>query len=160
ILIYRASGIVLTSSSKEDIDKNVVWNKIENMYNYNKFIDVKLDEIDDKFFSFVLEFLLEFCENNYQYLDNMLAWLYQYLNINTTDNINKDTQFFTDQYMVEYLVNVSISQLNKKNIKNIDSIDPACGGGNFIVALIEKLYNILGLNEIDFIEYVEKHIFG
>ena len=160
ILIYRASNNLIKDYSKEVIKKDNVWNKVQEIYNKNNFVQVKLEEIDDEFFYNVLNFLVVFCDNNYECLDNMLAWLYQYLNINRTDNIHKDTQFFTDQYIVEYLVNESISQIDLVDAKKMDSIDPACGGGNFIVALVEKLYYILNLDKDDFVEYIGKHIFG
>lgn len=160
MLIYRSSNVKLVKYSKIDIGKDAIWNKIQKLYEKNNLNPVRLEEIDNEFFYDVIDFLVSFCESEYEYLDNMLAWLYQYLNINRTDNINKDTQFFTDQYMVEYLVNESIIELEKNNIKNIFSIDPACGGGNFIVALIGKLYDSLNLTKKDYIEYVKKYIFG
>ena len=150
-MIYRASNNLIKDYSKEVIKKDNVWNKVQEIYNKNNFVQVKLEEIDDEFFFNVLNFLVVFCDDNYECLDNMLAWLYQYLNINRTDNIHKDTQFFTEQYMVEYLVNESISQIDLTEAEKIDSIDPACGGGNFIVALVEKLYYILNLDKDDFV---------
>lgn len=160
ILIYRASNKKLLSLSKEAIKCDYVWIKIQELFNKNKFAEVDLEKIDSCFFEYVIGFLNNFCDENYEYLDNMLAWVYQYLNINRVDNINKDTQFFTDQYMVEYLVNQSINELEGVDFTEIDSIDPACGGGNFLVVLIEKLYYILNLKNEDFIKYVSKHIFG
>ena len=48
------------------------------------------------------------------------------------------TQFFTDTYMVEYLVNQVLSLY--KDIDNILFVDPASGGGNFLTYLYRKLY--------------------
>lgn len=160
ILIYRACNKRLLALSKEQIKNDDVWNKVQRLFNKNNLVEVNLEEIEEEFFGYVVDFLGNFCNENYEYLDNMLAWVYQYLNINSIDNINKDTQFFTDQYMVEYLVNKSINELKEVNFGTIDSIDPACGGGNFLVALIEKLYYVLNLSNIDFVKYVGEHIFG
>lgn len=160
ILIYKASSKILIDYSKDYINKDYIWNKVQKLFNNNKFVEVDLDKIDDDFFHDVIEFSREFCNRNYEHLDNLLAWVYQYLNINRIDNINKDTQFFTDEYIVEYLVNKSINELKLKQIDNIYSIDPACGGGNFIVALIERIYYTSDMEKYDFIKYIGDYVVG
>ena len=67
-------------------------------------------------------------------LDNILSWAYQYTNKLFNDNEFSKTQFFTERYMIRYLV------------KNIDVIkdarkilDPCVGGGNFLVECLEEL---------------------
>lgn len=160
ILLCKSINNKLQVYSKNELESNYIWSRVQELYDVNNFVHINLEEIDNKFFDDAIKFLVSFCESNYEHLDNMLAWLYQYLNINRIDNEFKDTQFFTDQYMVKFLVEKSISELNINDINNMDCIDPACGGGNFIVALIEKLYYILMLNNKKFIEVIQKHIFG
>lgn len=88
--------------------------------------------------------------------DDLIAWSYQYLkraleksafkkigNNNTKIN-NADllftTQFFTDKYMVEYLVNESLSGFNETSLHKLVVIDPASGCGNFLNYSFDRLY--------------------
>lgn len=91
-------------------------------------------------------------------LDNVLAWAYQYLkydkekniyakSLNAGNKIEGDgiapaTQFFTEDYMVQYLVNNTLKQIDLSEVKlsELKILDPACGGGNFLVYTFEKLY--------------------
>lgn len=91
-------------------------------------------------------------------LDNILAWTYQYLKYDREKEVYasslKDgkkiegaeialaTQFFTEDYMVGFLVNKSLEQmdLTKGKLPSIRILDPACGGGNFLVCALEVLY--------------------
>jgi len=90
--------------------------------------------------------------------DNILAWSYQYLKYDKEkevygsslkegkkiggDSIAPATQFFTEDYMVSYLVNQAFSRVfeNKKELHDIRIIDPACGGGNFLIYALDVLY--------------------
>src|SRR5699024_5728433 len=92
-------------------------------------------------------------------LDIVLAWAYQYLKYEKEKNIYENslnagnkiegdgitpaTQFFTDDYMVQYLVNNTLKQIDLSEVKlsELKILDPACGGGNFLVYAFEKLYN-------------------
>jgi hypothetical protein len=90
--------------------------------------------------------------------DDIISWSYQFLKRdlekNAFNKIGKDnvkiqnsdllftTQFFTDKYMVKYLVNESLSILNSTNIANIVVVDPASGGGNFLNYSFEYLFTI------------------
>jgi hypothetical protein len=69
-------------------------------------------------------------------LDNILSWAYQYSNKYIQDNTFSKTQFFTEKYMIQYLVE------NIENLCNADKIlDPCVGGGNFLVECLEELCN-------------------
>lgn len=92
-------------------------------------------------------------------LNNVLAWAYQYLKYDTEKEVyakslnegNKieghgiapATQFFTEDYMVQYLVDNTLKQidLTKVKLSELKILDPACGGGNFLVYAFETLYN-------------------
>ncbi|MBQ8968236.1 MAG: hypothetical protein IJ064_00680 [Bacteroidaceae bacterium] len=88
--------------------------------------------------------------------DNMVSWIYQELkstlakdalkkigsgkNKLTGNEILVQTQFFTDSYMVRYLVDETFD-LCEKNLPQVVFIDPACGGGNFLTYIYTKLFN-------------------
>lgn len=91
-------------------------------------------------------------------LDDIISWSYQFLKKdlektafkkigrNKAKIKDKDllftTQFFTDKYMVKYLVNESLSGFNKTNIHNVVVIDSASGGGNFLNYSFDKLFKL------------------
>mgnify|MGYP006426966775 FL=1 len=91
-------------------------------------------------------------------VDDISSWSYQFLKKNLEKSafrkVGKNnakiedldllftTQFFTDKYMVKYLVNESLSNFNKTNIQKAVVIDPACGGGNFLNYSFECLYKL------------------
>lgn len=162
ILLYKSKGRYINKElcKKDILDKDFIWNRVCEIFDLNDYKKFKLEEVDNLFFDDVMIFAVEFCENNYQYLDNMLAWLYQYLNINKTNNSNKDTQFFTDQYMVNYLVKNSLKMVEEDKLSKLKIIDPACGGGNFLVKVIEDIFSETKLNNHEFIELVSNNIVG
>lgn len=96
-------------------------------------------------------------------VDDIISWSYQFLKKDLEKSafkrIGKDnakiedvdllytTQFFTDKYMVKYLVNESLSSFNKTNIQKVVVIDPASGGGNFLNYSFECLYNLYKKSE-------------
>ena len=87
--------------------------------------------------------------------DNMVSWIYQQLKSSLAkdalDKIGKDsnklkgadmlmqTQFFTDHYMVKFLVD-KVFELLKDQLPNVAFVDPACGGGNFLTYIYIKLF--------------------
>ena len=91
-------------------------------------------------------------------LDDLISWSYQFmkkgLEKSAFRKIGKDkakiqdadllftTQFFTDKYMVKYLVDESLNSLGIKNIEKVVIIDCASGGGNFLNYSFERLYSL------------------
>ena len=91
-------------------------------------------------------------------VDDIMSWSYQFLKkdfekaafkkIGKNKAKIKDsdllftTQFFTDKYMVKYLVRESFSGFDKSNIEKVVIIDPASGGGNFLNYSFECLYEL------------------
>ena len=91
-------------------------------------------------------------------VDDIISWSYQFLKKDLEKTafkrIGKDnakiedsdllftTQFFTDKYMVKYLVNESLSGFDKTNIHKAVVIDSASGGGNFLNYSFECLYKL------------------
>ena len=91
-------------------------------------------------------------------MDDIISWSYQFLKKDIEKSafkrIGKDnakiensdllftTQFFTDRYMVKYLVRESFLGFDKTNIHKIVVIDSASGGGNFLNYSFEHLYEL------------------
>lgn len=91
-------------------------------------------------------------------VDDIISWSYQFLKKDLEKAAFKKigkgkakienadllftTQFFTDKYMVKYLVDRSLSGFGKNNIQNVVVIDCASGGGNFLNYSFEKLFKI------------------
>lgn len=89
---------------------------------------------------------------------DIISWSYQFLKKDLEkaafNKIGKDnvkieesdllftTQFFTDKYMVQYLVNESLSNFDISNIQKVVVIDSASGGGNFLNYSFEWLFNM------------------
>jgi len=106
--------------------------------------------------SFVFEKLKVAFEKTDDDVDDIISWSYQFLKKDLEKSAfkrigkenakieNSDllftTQFFTDKYMVKYLVNESLSCIDKTNIQKVVVIDSASGGGNFLNYSFERLF--------------------
>lgn len=67
-------------------------------------------------------------------IDSVLSWAYQYSNKIIKNNIYSQTQFFTEKYMIEYMIS------NIEQIKTAGKIvDPCAGGGNFLIECLEHM---------------------
>jgi hypothetical protein len=91
-------------------------------------------------------------------VDDIISWSYQFLKRDLEKSAFKrigknnakiedsdllfTTQFFTDKYMVKYLVNESLSGFDKSDIQKVVVIDSASGGGNFLNYSFERLYEL------------------
>lgn len=60
-------------------------------------------------------------------LDDSLSWVYQFVAKKSLESKYSDTQFFTEKYMINTLVDSIHIEIGSK------IIDPACGGGNFLL---------------------------
>jgi len=84
--------------------------------------------------------------------DDLLSWAYQYLNDECADSSLSSTQFFTEKYMISALV-------DGNNIDDAILLDPACGGGNFLLYCLEKKYSSVdfsGQNDAEIVKKIEK----
>lgn len=98
--------------------------------------DIKEDNekitLDDVMVSLVEDYL-----KVYKYdleIDNVVSWAYQYSNKIIAPNDYSQTQFFTEKYMIRYLIDNIGEIANAKKI-----VDPCMGGGNFLVECYETL---------------------
>jgi N-6 DNA Methylase len=103
-----------------------------------------------------------------------LGWLYQYLrqpvareatrNANLSgikiegDGLLAATQFFTDDYLVDWLVDSSLGDFRFDDISNLIVVDPACGGGNFLIAALRHLLSVAGPPQSNRIEHLFEHV--
>lgn len=108
--------------------------------------------IPDDYFNRIANFIKQTDESS----NNILAWTYQYLKYNEEKEVYSSslkegkkiegasiapaTQFFTEDYMVEYLVKNTLQSVEIKELSELRVMDPACGGGNFLVYALEELY--------------------
>lgn len=77
------------------------------------------------------------------YVDDILSWAYQYVNKLSLDSGLESTQFFTEEYMIEYLT----KGIPRTTTASSVYLDPACGGGNFLSHILNQLF-VLRYREI------------
>ena len=87
--------------------------------------------------------ILKFISNYEMCLDDSLSWVYQFGSKKSVAFKYKDTQFFTEKYMITTLVDSLKLDLDSK------IIDPACGGANFLLYLFDVLIKECVYDEID-----------
>ncbi|MDD4029736.1 MAG: N-6 DNA methylase [Caldisericia bacterium] len=72
--------------------------------------------------------------SNLDLLDDSLSWAYQYLKKYLANGL-ESTQFFTEKYMISTLTDSYQFSISEK------IVDPSCGGGNFLVYVLNKKIN-------------------
>lgn len=100
---------------------------------YNDILGRDLDYgIDEEMVYMASNFILLHHSNNE--IENVVSWAYQYSNKLVASSDYSQTQFFTEKYMINYLVNhIGELRIAKK------VLDPCSGGGNFLVECLELL---------------------
>ena len=76
----------------------------------------------------------QFIYDNLFCFDDALAWCYQYVSKMSNNSMHTSTQFFTEKYMITALVNSTDIVASDGKI-----LDPACGGGNFLLHCFDIL---------------------
>jgi hypothetical protein len=120
-------------------------------------------QLQTELLSSVFEKLKVVFEKTDEDVDDIISWSYQFLKKDLEKSAfkrigkenakieNSDllftTQFFTDKYMVKYLVNESLSGFDNNNILKVVVIDSASGGGNFLNYSFEHLYKIYKMSK-------------
>jgi len=141
------------SDFKDEIQ--IISQRFPELYKVFSEIENKLDTV---LLSVTFEKLKDAFENPNIDIDDIISWSYQFLKKDLEKaafkKIGKDkakienadllftTQFFTDKYMVKYLVDESLLGFEKSDVQNVVLIDCASGGGNFLNYSFEKLFNI------------------
>lgn len=83
-------------------------------------------------------------------IEYILSWGYQYANKYIENSHNANTQFFTEKYMVDYIIRQCDSIEQSSRV-----LDLCCGGGNFLMGCCEYWYNS-NVNENKFLYICEK----
>ncbi len=122
-LVLHFSYQILFSYTGENIKSLSI---CEAFFNY-KLSENLSDRLSERISCFITEH-----HNN---IDDTLSWVYQFSTKKSSDFEYSDTQFFTEKYMIKTIV----------DSLTIDSssiiLDPACGGGNFLLYAFEKIAN-------------------
>ena len=112
-----------------------------------EFTPINNNELAEEVFDFI-----EAYKQDHE-LDNLLSWAYQYTNKIRKGNVYSQTQFFTEKYMINYLV------ANVPQLHNVDKIvDPCAGGGNFLTECLDFLSSQMKETGSDFIQKVLRNV--
>ncbi|GEM_PF-5031596 len=167
-LVKIKNNNYLDSKSTKDISTkfSVEFLKVAEILEVKENLELNLSDIEYKK---IVELF------NYERIDleNIVSWTYQYakydreklafenslqrgIKIEGSD-IVATTQFFTESYMIDYLVKEIIKE--SKDIYKLKILDPCCGGGNFLTKIMETIYKTnCGLEEFNY--FVENGLFG
>lgn len=106
---------------------------------YNWFLESETEILDKNNFNDIFVLLKEYLDMIKGDTINILSWAYQYLNPILLDNDEKytKTQFFTEQYMIDFLL-----EDFQNNYYNGLIFDPCCGGGNMLTLALEEMVNL------------------
>lgn len=119
---------VLAATSKPVAVKNdITESHIYEMFGASKHLSsASSSRIGELFKSYLAEH--PFC------IDDALSWAYQFVNKQALDTGLESTQFFTEKYMISTLVDQCRIETGNGKI-----LDPACGGGNFLLYALDYL---------------------
>ena len=89
-------------------------------------------------------------------VDSLVSWAYQYSNKIVGNSDYSNTQFFTEKYMIDFLV-YHIDELS--TAKKI--LDPCSGGGNFLVECLDYLCEECTEDDVkDIVIFQAKKLYG
>lgn len=96
-----------------------------------------------------------YISDNSDYLDDSLSWVYQFATKKCEEFKYNDTQFFTEKYMIRTLVDsIQIDKASKV-------MDPACGGGNFLIYSFESFVKqVPEMGVLERAEYALGNLYG
>jgi len=115
--------------------------------------------IEETYLIWISEFFKHISDCN-----GMASWLYQYLKKDKEksafnkslkehkkimgEDLLSTTQFFTEDYMVNSIVEKTLNHLKYQPIElaKLRVIDPACGSGNFLTHSLDYLFRLYSLN--------------
>jgi hypothetical protein len=168
--VLIATFTLRTKQSKEGINSKITFHgyhtefevEIELIKQRFPELIITFSEVESKLtnelLSIVFEKLQVVFEKTDNDVDDIISWSYQFLKKDFEKQAFKKigngnakikgsdllftTQFFTDKYMVKYLVNETLSNIDTKDILKVAIIDTASGGGNFLTYSFESLYKL------------------
>lgn len=128
ILTAVANGLCLCYLDEKELKEGIY----RTIYKDISGIDTVLS-MDVEMMDLILKFINHYKDD--PEIDNILSWAYQYSN-KITNNRYSQTQFFTEKYMIDYLVKSIYRLIDADKI-----VDPCLGGGNFLVECMEYICN-------------------
>lgn len=127
ILSAVACGLCCYYLDKKKLDNSIYQTLYRDISGTNVILNM-----DQELWNTILHFINTYRDD--PEIDNILSWAYQYLNKIIRRNGYSQTQFFTEKYMIHYLVK------HMEDIIAADKIvDPCSGGGNFLVECLEYI---------------------
>lgn len=134
LAMFSAEIIVFVFSSYRNVDSvnNLRVEILKEVYNLFNFKVSLPQDVMDESFPIIHNYLL----NNSFCIDDTLSWVYQFVNKISKDTDLDTTQFFTEKYMISALLDQADLSSEFGKI-----LDPACGGGNFLINALELLCN-------------------
>lgn len=136
-------SLLISNLSKVNFNDDLFWGE----YIFSKYLSDSRLNFNKKLYSDIRARMEKLFDLKYN-LEDVLSWSYQYLNLFLNDNNKSNTQFFTENYMIDYLLDNTDS--------NISLFDPCCGGGNILTQAVEYYY----LNSNSELEEILSNIVG
>lgn len=127
-VISILAGVLCSSYIASDDKKNEVINQV--------YFDISGVKNPYKIDSDMVDMATNFIElyKNDKEVDSVVSWAYQYSNKIGANSDYSNTQFFTEKYMIDFLVHHIKELPTAKKI-----LDPCSGGGNFLVECLDFL---------------------
>ena len=126
-ILSAVHSLLISNLSKVNFNDDLFWGE----YIFSKYLSDSSLNFNKKLYSDIRERMERLFDLKYN-LEDVLSWSYQYLNLFLNDNNKSNTQFFTENYMIDYLLDNTDS--------NISLFDPCCGGGNILTQAVEYYY--------------------
>lgn len=142
-ILSAVHSLLISNLSKVNFNDDLFWGE----YIFSKYLSDSSLNFNKKLYSDIRARMERLFDLKYN-LEDILSWSYQYLNIFLNDNNKSNTQFFTENYMIDYLLDNTDS--------NISLFDPCCGGGNILTQAVEYYY----LNSNSELEEILSNIVG
>lgn len=154
-VLFTVKKLVKANEAKDLVTFKDEYNKIkEHFSEIVSYYDCFISQLSQEQLSQINHLIDEILVSNSDDT-NAVSWIYQQLKYGLAKKALKkigseknkltgadmllQTQFFTDEYMVKYLVD-KVFEIKKKSLPNVVFIDPACGGGNFLTYVYLKLF--------------------
>ncbi|MFC1940654.1 Eco57I restriction-modification methylase domain-containing protein, partial [Chloroflexota bacterium] len=147
-----------------DQENDLLQLRFPNIYSsYHSLLNNMTRNASEKYLAWISKIYQEKMINGYE----LVSWFYQYMkkskekevfrsSLNNGQKITgidilPTTQFFTENYMVKYIVSNTLNEIRPKqmDLTKLHVIDPACGSGNFLMHAFDYLYGIY-INSIDY----------
>ena len=149
VLVVFVQELVNHFTFSDELSDNEGKNKLAHIY---KMFDMQ-KQLSSTAFSHIREIFRKFLFEHPFCIDDSLSWAYQFVSKRSLDTGLEHTQFFTEKYMIATLIDQSKQKINAGKI-----LDPACGGGNFLLYSLDYLCDVEQPQEIAFREIIRMQL--